>query len=321
MKKVLLGVGIGCGVLVLLGIIGVGVAGYWAKQKLGGVMEASQKVQAQQQELAELESSYPFTPPDEGEVLELQEARLSDYLAIRESALPIYQDFEHKSDEINKEHEQGKGPGDIGAAMKAGSMLMTLMTDMRAAYISGLKQHRMSPSEFQSITHAIYNTYTGAAMQELKKATAAQREPLEQMLSEVQTKLDGANLSEEERTALEEQESELQDQLAALDEAAEEQPGTPAHGATLDANRALLEKFKERIEKGFNPAFDSFVADGNLAPSAETPCAPGTRALPWALAFPRRPRDGALECRISPLPTGSSSRCCSARSLSRPRSP
>ena len=53
-NKVLVGVGIGCGVLVLLGVIGGGVAFYMAKKTFGGAIEAGQQMAAQENDLKAL---------------------------------------------------------------------------------------------------------------------------------------------------------------------------------------------------------------------------------------------------------------------------
>jgi hypothetical protein len=64
-KKILLGVGIGCGALMLLGLIALGVGAWWLKRQVGDsvstMMEAGQKMQAVGQELKALDKSHPYT--------------------------------------------------------------------------------------------------------------------------------------------------------------------------------------------------------------------------------------------------------------------
>ena len=258
-NKVLVGVGIGCGVLILLGVIGGGVAFYMAKKTFGGAIEAGQQMAAQENDLKELEKSYPFTAPPEGEVLALQEARLNDYLSIREAALPVFKDFEKKAEGLNN---QGEEAG-IGDSLKAGAMLAELMPKTRGVYIENLKKHRMSPREFHAITTAIYTSAMTETMGQMNEALAGQREQSEKMLAQVRERLEDANLSEEERTQLQEQETSIQTQLDAITQAESEGSGMPQldeKSRGMDAaNMALVKKFEERIKTAYNPAFDSIL--------------------------------------------------------------
>lgn len=274
MKKVLVGLGIGCGVLVLLAIVGVGVAGFWAKKTFGGVVEAGQQMQAQQQELTQLNQSYPFTPPPEGEVLKLQEARLNDYFAIREATLPLFKEFDNKGKELQNKGEEAS----VSDALKATNLLAEFMTKTRSAYIENLKKHRMSPKEFATITGAIYSSYMADSVGKVNEAMAEQREDFEKAREELDAKLADESLSEEERTMLEQQRDTLQAQLDAIDENAG--AGMPhVDGKTQEVasvNVKLLEKFKTRIEQAYNPGLDALLmnedaqnAFGNLGQQQE----------------------------------------------------
>ncbi|XXF75634.1 hypothetical protein P2318_21545 [Myxococcaceae bacterium GXIMD 01537] len=268
-KKVLIGLGIGCGVLVLLGVIGVGVTAYFAKKALGGAIEASKQTQAQETELQELNKTFAFTPPADGEVLALQEARLNDYFAVRDSALPVFKEFEAKAAKYNdfKDGPDGKGAQpSVSDALEAGTIMIEILPKVRGAYIEGLKQHRMSPVEFTSITGAIYNSYIADSANQFDEATENQREGLESGLAELRQQLEDPELSEEVRANLKEQEATLQTQLDGLAEVEKKGLGIKVSEKARDvaaANLKLLEKFKDRIENGQNPAFDALVATGN----------------------------------------------------------
>lgn len=157
MKKVLIGLGIGCGVLLLAGVGLMVAAGFWAKRNLGGTFEAAQQIQAQEAELVQLNSSYPFEPPAQDALLALDEKRLDTYLAVREETLPVFKTFEQKSAEFEEKYgdkNQGQSP-DFSAAMAATNLMMGLVVDVRSAYIAGLKKHGMSPAEFQALTRTL----------------------------------------------------------------------------------------------------------------------------------------------------------------------
>lgn len=257
-NKVLVGVGIGCGVLVLLGVIGGGVAFYMAKKTFGGAIEAGQQMAAQENDLKALEKDFPFTAPAEGEVLALQEARLNDYFTIREAALPLFKEFEQKSEGLN----QGEN-ANIADGLKAGAMLAELMSKTRTVYIDNLKKHRMSPREFHAITTAIYTSAFTDTMGQMNETFAAQRAQSEKMLADVRERLADANLSEEERTQLQEQETVLQGQLDTMAETEKGANAMPqldekAKGVAA-ANVALVKKFDERIKTAYNPAFDALI--------------------------------------------------------------
>jgi hypothetical protein len=255
-KKVLVGVGIGCGSLVLLGLIALGVGAWWVKGKVEGIVESGQKMQVIGQDLAALDKSYPFTPPPEGEVLAIKEARLLDYLAVRETALPVYAAFEKKSEAFNAKHSDNQN-ADMNAAMQATSMMTELLVQVHGAYVEGLKQHSMSPREFRTITQTLYSSaITGMGDQVQKMGEQAR----EQALQDVRKQLENESLTEEQRTALEEQEQEL---LAAHDDAEEADAAAPALSeaskAAATANLALMDKYKERITSAGSLAMDAVL--------------------------------------------------------------
>lgn len=267
MKKVLIGVGIGCGVLVLLGIIAMGAAGYWFKKNLGGAMEAGQQASAQAQDLKALNQQYAFTAPPEGEVLALQESRLNDYFAVRDMALPVFKEFEAQGQELSKKTQNGEKPS-VSDVMQATNLATQFVVKVRASYIDGLKQHKMSPREFTSITGAIYNSHLANAVGASKKAMAEVRESAKKSLADVEAKLQADNLSEEDRSALEAQRDAFQAQVdSADDQASDGIEVSEKSQAVAAANVKLLEKYKDRVEKGDNAGFDALiVADGEKNP-------------------------------------------------------
>jgi hypothetical protein len=261
-NKVLVGVGIGCGVLVLLGVIVGGVGFFWAKKTFGGAVEAGQQMAAQENDLKALEKSYPFTPPAEGELLVLQESRLNDYFAVREAALPLFKDFEKKAEGFQQEGETAN----ITEGLQASAMVAQLISQTRGVYIESLKKHRMSPREFHTITGTIYASAIGDSMGQVNQGLAEQRAQSAQALEELRAKLADSNLSEEERSTLEQEQTMLQDQLDALAEAentADVRLDKKAQGVA-SANVTLLKKFDERIKNAYNPAFDALIAPQDL---------------------------------------------------------
>jgi hypothetical protein len=265
-KKVLIGVGVGCGVL-LLAVVGVVIGlGFWAKSKLADTTAGYERLSEQSNTLAALEKDFPFDAPGDGELLKLDAKRLEAYFAVREEALPVFQSFEEKSKAFEKKH--GKSDSDapnLGAAVEAMGLMGQLIADTRASYIDSLKKHQMSPSEFHAITRTLYATYVAGAMQGLQAATASQRTTLEKGVETLDTQLENEKLGEEERSALQTQRDALQAQLDASEQmVAEQTPPSKESQEALTANAALLEQHKDRIQKAANPAFDMFVMDGEV---------------------------------------------------------
>lgn len=264
-KKVLIGVGVGCGVLLLL-VAGLVVgAGFWAKRKFDDTTAGYQQLSEQSNTLAALEKDFPFDAPAEGELLKLDAKRLEAYFAVREEALPVFQSFEEKSKAFEKKHGKSDSESpNLGAAVEGMRLMGQLVADTRASYIESLKKHRMSPSEFHAITRTLYATYVAGAMQGLQAATAEQRSTLEKGVETLDQQLENEKLGDEERSALQAQRDALQSQLDASEQmVAEQTPPSKASQEALTANAALLEQHKERIQKAANPAFDMFVIDGS----------------------------------------------------------
>ncbi|MFP2913417.1 hypothetical protein ACLESD_52170 [Pyxidicoccus sp. 3LFB2] len=263
MKKVLIGVGIGCGVILLLGIGAVVAGGFLFKKTFGGTLEAGQKMSAQEEQLAKLNQEHTFQTPPEGQVLALEPKRLETYFAVRQTALPAFKALEEKAEAFEKEHggEAGKNNPSFSAAMDATNLMMTMMVDVRAAYIEGLKQHGMSPAEFQSITGTVYASLMAEGMDQAREGMKQGQAALKQQLAEMDTKLAGDSLSEDERTQLEEAQGQIQAAIDSMEQNAGE-PLTEEGRKVMAANVALLKKYEDRVQLMANSAFDSFVLGG-----------------------------------------------------------
>ncbi|MCP3098232.1 hypothetical protein LZ198_04990 [Myxococcus sp. K15C18031901] len=265
-NKVIIGLGIGCGVI-LLGVVGVFVAGgIWAKNTFGGTVEAAKKMQDQEKDLVALNRSHPFKAPAEGEVLALDEQRLATYLSVREASLPVFKSYEEKSKAFQEKHktnEEGAQPG-LDAALEATNLLMALSADVRAAYIAGLKEHQMSPAEFQAITGTVYASMVADSTEALKKMGAQSKKMMEKQLAELDKRLESGKLSDEERTETQQARDDLKQSMDALDEELGGSQGELSAEAKKNAaaNVALLKKYEDRVKTMANVAFDGFVMGG-----------------------------------------------------------
>jgi hypothetical protein len=267
-KKVLLGVGIGCGTLVLLGMIGIGAGAWWLKRQVGdsvsNMVESSQKMQAMGQQLQALDNSHPFTPPPEGEVLALSEERLLSYLAVRETALPVYAEFQKQAEALEAKDENKDNPG-LGATMQAAGLLTELMAKVHGAYIDGLKKQGMSPREFRTITQTLYSSMVTGVVDQARKAGAAARQ---EALESVREQMKDPSLTEEQLAEMKEHEQALLDSA----EDPEGVEGAPvlseASKAAAAANLALMDKYQERINSAGSLAMDTLLFGGDVGEDA-----------------------------------------------------
>ena len=267
-NKVLVGVGIGCGTLVLLGMIGVGAGAFWLKRQVGDAVsnmaESGQKMQAMGQDLQALEKSHPFTPPPEGEVLALSEERLLSYLAVRETALPVYTEFQKQAEALEAQDENKDNPG-LGAAMQAAGLLTELMTKVQGAYIEGLKKQGMSPREFRTITQTLYSSMVTGVVDQAQKAGAAARQ---EALESVREQMKDPSLTEEQLAEMKEHEQALLDSA----EDPEGGEGAPvlseASKAAAAANLVLMNKYQERINSAGSLAMDTMLFSGDFEEDA-----------------------------------------------------
>jgi hypothetical protein len=262
MKKVLIGVGVGCGLLLLLGVGAVVGLGLMAKKTFGGTIEATQKMAAQGEELAKLNQASSFRAPPEGEMLALDAKRLEAYFAVRQAALPAFKALEEKADAFEREHggKEGKNKPNIGAALDATNLMMTMTADVRGAYIEALKKHDMSPLEFQTITTTVYTSLMAESMEQAQGAMKQGREAMENQLAELDKKLEGDSLSDEERTQLEEARGHLQNAIESM-EKNEANPGTLSEAGkkVATANVALLKQHEAQVQSMASSAFDAFL--------------------------------------------------------------
>jgi hypothetical protein len=264
-KKVLIGVGIGCGVLLLLLVAGLFVAGMWVKDTMGEAVAAGQTMQAQESTMAELDKEFPFKAPADGALLALDGARLEAWLRVNESGYANFEKFEQVNASLKEEMEAAKDREDTLAQMnkglKAAGGIITLLTEVRTTMLASLGTEKMSPTEYRAISQTVLGSLTqkayltaGESMAQAREAMAAQRVQFEAQLADPAVPAEQKEL--------------LKQTLAALDESAKSMDDAPAEleaGAdpkVVNANVALLEKYKERLEKAANPLLIGVLLDG-----------------------------------------------------------
>ncbi|QSQ11429.1 hypothetical protein [Myxococcus landrumensis] len=280
MKKVLIGLGIGCGVIILGGIIAVfaGGAYLFGKVKDSGAIAAAQAVEKQSGQMAELNKAYPFKAPADNEVLALEEARLTTYLSVRESAIPAYKVYEEKGKVFQAKYgrgdgSDGKAKADFSSTMEAVNLITSLTVDVRAAFIDGLKKHEMSPNEFQAITQTVYASMAADLNAQVEQGRSKAVELMEKQIKELDKKLEDTNLSADEREGYKTMRTGLQENIDSMSDGDNGADGalSEASKKAAAANLALLKKHEERVKGVENAALDALLMSdsGMVMPEIE----------------------------------------------------
>lgn len=267
-KKWVIGLGLGCGGLLVLGVVGLVAAGYWANANMGGTgVDAVMDAQARTQRLAELNARHPFTPPAAGGVLKLEEARLETYLTAREATLPAFHAMEKESVAFVEQHGAELDRRDTRSLLKAAGASMRMVGKVQTALIQNLEAHGMSPLEFQNLTAVVYppppSAQPAAAAAVSRPTDPENIAALEQQLAALTPQLEDPKLTEAQRLQLEQRRAGLRKSLTLLEQASGKD--------VKDANAALLKKHAARIAQAANPLFDQLLVN---------PQAPGTARRP-----------------------------------------
>lgn len=261
MKKVLIGVGIGCGLLLLIVVGVVAAGGMWAKSKLDGVAESTEKLDKHQERVKQLDEKYAFAKPPKGEPVKLSEARVKEYMAIRAALGPVMEKYGEEGKALEQKTQHGKQAG-FTDAMKAGGLLMDMMADVQGAWLDQLDQKKMSPQEFHAITAALLTADMGKAAGEMTKG---QRQMLTQMKAVYEQQANAPNMTEEARADAKSQLADLDKQLAALPKDDGPTEAQKIHAA----NAELFAKYKAELEKTGNMGIDMFLLGSEGSSFAE----------------------------------------------------
>jgi hypothetical protein len=222
-------VGIGCLVALLAAcIVMAGLfifAGSWVKHQInrfsGGAADMASNVKA----IEQLDKSYPFTAPENGEV---DEARLRAYIAVTgriKQAMNPYADW-------IKQHQHKSGEtGDWSDVKKA----MTMTAALTAAMKKGLEEEHMGSAEY----HWIENAMREASSEPPASGGGdqAQRKMIQDSIEVLEAQMSAPGLSESDREALQGQVDKLKGQMAEL-----------GGDQQVSHNRALYEKYEAQLK-------------------------------------------------------------------------
>lgn len=255
MKKVLIGAGIGCGALIIIGIVVVGAGAFWAKGKmqeagvdLEAMAQGGQVMEQQQKRAEDLNQRFAFDAPPKGQPVKLTEPRLQTYMDVRAGLSPAIKKLESEGkrlDQLQKSKQLG-----VTDAWKGMAEYMAFIPAIQNAWLDQLEQKQMSPAEFHAITATLLSSEWGKAAGEMQKG---QRQMLTQLKAAMQQQANDANLPQQARDEAKKQLPELEKQIAALPP---EGQGPSEADTVHQANAALFEKYKDQFEKDGNLGID-----------------------------------------------------------------
>lgn len=255
MKKVLIGAGIGCGALIIIGIVVVGAGAFWARGKMkeAGVdleelAQTGQLTEQQQRRAEELNQKFTFTKPPKGEPVKLTESRLQDYLAVRAGLSPAIKKLEAEGKRLDQ-LQQGNAMG-VADAWKGMKDYMAFIPAIQGAWLDQLEQKKMSPAEFHAITATLLSSEWGKSATEMREG---QRQMLTQLKAALEEQIANPDLPKEARDEAKKQLPELDKQIAALPP---EGQAAPDAEKIHQANAAMFEKYKDQFEKDGNLGID-----------------------------------------------------------------
>jgi hypothetical protein len=229
-------IAIGCGIALVvgvLGVVGVVIGGaYWAKSKV----EAVQAEQKQVQDLKAKANESTFEAPSDGLV---QEAQIVRFIAVRKGVYDVYSKNEAF---IEKMKDDKKKDADFSDLRKG----FSLLTELQLAQAKGQADQKMSDSEYSFLVGQIYRSSWAAEVakqtggKSVTEATdEANRKAIEQMKQ-------AAERASKDSPGMKDT---LDKQVGALEEHADE-----AHEAAVAAdvppqNVALFRKYEADLKK------------------------------------------------------------------------
>ncbi len=231
---------IGCGLVVVAGIVVVGVGGYllkqWGTEKYKELTQGEGEIS---QKTEQLSRDYPFTEPANGVITE---AQLKRFIAVRTEMYAVYQRYEG---EIKKLAEQKEG---LSTVMKGWG----LWKDVRTAQANALVRQKMPPEEYQYIVTGVYKTWAAAGTREaLNDQTFADvaNKQLKESIASLDQQIENPNTPEAAKPALKKTREELQQQLDNLPKNSTVNQMDETLQSVPKENIELFKKYQAEIQK------------------------------------------------------------------------
>lgn len=151
---------LGCGFVIVIGVVGIGVGGYMLKnwvhtksEQVGNLLGTKDSEYGKKSE--ELQKEYPFVEPADHLI---SEAQLQRFLSVRKSLHSIWKQHEAEFKEMEKNKER------ISGALKG----LEIVQEVRKVQLAALEKAKMSPNEYAYVDSAVY----GAMVMEMTNRLA-----------------------------------------------------------------------------------------------------------------------------------------------------
>ena len=157
MKK-LLG---GCLIVLVIAIVGLGVAGYYAYRAARPMFDSAADFMARARELATLSEQVrnqaPYSPPANGQLTELQLDRfLAVQARVRSELGDRWTAFEAKSEAFRKKADADRADWSFSDFSTIFSDFTSIYLEARKAHVNALNVHKFSDEEFSWVRLRVY---------------------------------------------------------------------------------------------------------------------------------------------------------------------
>jgi len=199
---------IGCISVVVIGVIALGVGGYFVKTWFTEKTKTVKNVLGTEdsdygKKTTELNQKYPFTPPSDNIV---REEQLQRFLAVRKEMNVVYKQHEA---EIKKMTDKPNPT----ASDALGTL--TIINDVHMAQLKGLQAQNMSKDEYEYMRRMVYINWVGMTVTQALESPKRDEmiEQQKKSLEELDRQLQNPDLPAEQRQQLQTTRDEMQKQF------------------------------------------------------------------------------------------------------------
>jgi hypothetical protein len=239
----------GCLGIVVVGVIALGVGGWfvksWVTEKAEDIEKVGKNIAGSEdseygQRIAKVNEQYPFHRPEDNVITEGQ---LQRFLAARKSIHQVYKKYENEIKQLDQSSKENPL-----AALKGFGFL----NDLRLAQAGALESQRMSKDEYEYLVSSVYSTWlTSEAKEALGGKTVVEftNEQLQKSMDQLDQQLQNPNLPEDTRKQLLEMKEKTQKQMNEVlqDEGAKR--ADEAMASIPPQNIELFKKYEAEIKQ------------------------------------------------------------------------
>ena len=175
MKKI----AIGCAIVMLIGLIAFGAAGFWAYRAAKPMIQSASEYLARAKELAaisdKLNNKGPYTPPQTGELTQSQLDRfLAVQVRVRGQLGNRWSELQTHAEAVRKRMDAHSGDLSFSEFTQIFSEFASIYTDARRAQVDALNIQKFSEAEYSWVRRSVYeaagvNLASGIDMKQIEQ--------------------------------------------------------------------------------------------------------------------------------------------------------